>query len=188
MAFRWRADDGPFIVVFGYSIPSSTKNKKHSQLWTASDKTLWICACSQRMIKTIIWRVRWVKTRIILDIRPVWSEFSISPTIRPTLQFQEYIVKTLIWLGGCCLIGFVMYRPCIKRLIWLHQEPQTECFFWLVVLKNNPSVKVWHLFNFYRCHSNKKGHQNRLKKTNCHFGSNFRLWETDILKNRYLHS
>ena len=25
MAFRWRADDGPFIVIFGSSIPSSTK-------------------------------------------------------------------------------------------------------------------------------------------------------------------
>ena len=24
MAFRWRADDGPFIVVFGSSIPSTT--------------------------------------------------------------------------------------------------------------------------------------------------------------------
>ena len=27
MAFRWRADDGPFIAVFGSSIPSSTKKK-----------------------------------------------------------------------------------------------------------------------------------------------------------------
>ena len=26
MAFRWRADDGPFIAVFGCPIPSSTKN------------------------------------------------------------------------------------------------------------------------------------------------------------------
>ena len=25
MAFCWRADDGPFIVVFGFSIPLSTK-------------------------------------------------------------------------------------------------------------------------------------------------------------------
>ena len=24
-AFRWRVDDGPFIVIFGSSIPSSTK-------------------------------------------------------------------------------------------------------------------------------------------------------------------
>ena len=24
MAFRWRADDGPFIAIFGFSIPSST--------------------------------------------------------------------------------------------------------------------------------------------------------------------
>ena len=27
MAFRWRADDGPFIAVFGYSIPLPTKKK-----------------------------------------------------------------------------------------------------------------------------------------------------------------
>ena len=26
MAFRWRADDGPFIAVFGSSIPSSNKS------------------------------------------------------------------------------------------------------------------------------------------------------------------
>ena len=25
MAFRWRADDGPFIVIFGFSIPSTIK-------------------------------------------------------------------------------------------------------------------------------------------------------------------
>ena len=44
MAFRWRVDDGPFIVVFGISIPSSTKKKKRYQVWTPSDKTFWICA------------------------------------------------------------------------------------------------------------------------------------------------
>ena len=38
MAFRWRAEDGPFIVVFGSSIPSSTK--KSYQIRTPSDKTL----------------------------------------------------------------------------------------------------------------------------------------------------
>ena len=27
MAFRWRADDGLFIVIFGSSIPSTTKTK-----------------------------------------------------------------------------------------------------------------------------------------------------------------
>ena len=47
MAFRWRADDGPFIVVFGSFLPSSTKkqNKKKRQSWTPSDKTFWIRAC-----------------------------------------------------------------------------------------------------------------------------------------------
>ena len=28
MAFRWRADDGPLIVIFEFSHPSSTKNQQ----------------------------------------------------------------------------------------------------------------------------------------------------------------
>ena len=44
LKFRWQADDGPFIVVFGSSIPSSTK--KIHQIWTPSDKTFWIRACN----------------------------------------------------------------------------------------------------------------------------------------------
>ena len=42
-AFRWRADDGPFIVIFGSSIPSSTKKNRYQR--TPSDKTSWIRAC-----------------------------------------------------------------------------------------------------------------------------------------------
>ena len=38
MVFCWRADDGPFIVVFGSSHHSSTKKKKQCQSWTPSDK------------------------------------------------------------------------------------------------------------------------------------------------------
>ena len=34
MAFRWQADDGPFIAVFGSYMPSSTKKKKCYQIWT----------------------------------------------------------------------------------------------------------------------------------------------------------
>ena len=33
MAFRWRADDGPLLVLFGSSLPSSCQN------WTPSGKT-----------------------------------------------------------------------------------------------------------------------------------------------------
>ena len=43
MAFRWRADGGPLIVVLGSSLPSSTK--KRCESWTPSDKTFWIRAC-----------------------------------------------------------------------------------------------------------------------------------------------
>ena len=37
-AFRWWADDGPLIIVFGPSLPSSTE--KTSQSWTHSEKKL----------------------------------------------------------------------------------------------------------------------------------------------------
>ena len=37
MVFRWQANDGPFIAIFGYSIPPSTK-KKRNQIWTPSAK------------------------------------------------------------------------------------------------------------------------------------------------------
>ena len=49
MAFRWRADDGPLMVVLGSSLPSSTKKKqkkkKRCQSWIPSDKTFWYRAC-----------------------------------------------------------------------------------------------------------------------------------------------
>ena len=54
MAFHWWADDGPFIVIFGSSITSSTKKiikknkKKRYQIWTPSDITFWIRACIVR--------------------------------------------------------------------------------------------------------------------------------------------
>ena len=41
MALRGRADDGPLIVVFGSSLPLSTK-KRHN--WTPSDKKFLIRA------------------------------------------------------------------------------------------------------------------------------------------------
>ena len=33
MAFRWRADDDPLIVVLGSSLPSSTKKKRKKKLY-----------------------------------------------------------------------------------------------------------------------------------------------------------
>ena len=43
MAFRWRAGDGPLLVVFGFSLPLKTLSDVQS--WTPSDKTFWIRAC-----------------------------------------------------------------------------------------------------------------------------------------------
>ena len=49
MAFRWQADDGQLLVVFGYPLPSSTKKKKRKtkkKQLAPSDKTFWIRACA----------------------------------------------------------------------------------------------------------------------------------------------
>ena len=45
--FRWRADDGPLIVVLGSSLPLQIKKYKikRCQSWTPSDKTFRIRAC-----------------------------------------------------------------------------------------------------------------------------------------------
>ena len=50
MAFRWWTDDGPLIVVFGSSLPSSI-TKKRCQSWTPSDKTFWIRAWATTQYK-----------------------------------------------------------------------------------------------------------------------------------------
>ena len=42
----------------------------------------------------------------------------------------------------------------------------------LVYQKNNPSVKVWHLSNFYCCYSNKNGYKNRLQIEKLPFWTN----------------
>ena len=42
MAFRWRADDGPFSWYI--DSPSLINYKKTYQIWTPSDKTFWIRA------------------------------------------------------------------------------------------------------------------------------------------------
>ena len=49
MAFRWRADDGPLLVVFGSSLLST--KKKRCQSWTPSDKSFWIRAWSLTTIR-----------------------------------------------------------------------------------------------------------------------------------------
>ena len=41
LTFRWRADDGPLLVLFGSSLISS----KRCQSWTPSGKTFWISPC-----------------------------------------------------------------------------------------------------------------------------------------------
>ena len=49
MAFRWRADDGPLIVVSGFFLPSPTNKKKKKknvvEVGTPFDKKFWIRAC-----------------------------------------------------------------------------------------------------------------------------------------------
>ena len=71
-AFRWRADDGPLIVVFGSFLPSSNekinnnnkktkkqkKKNKRYQSWTPSDKAVWIRACFVASIHNILKQMR----------------------------------------------------------------------------------------------------------------------------------
>ena len=56
---------------------------------------------------------------------------------------------------------------CLKGKIWPLLEPKTESCFSPIspkgLLKNGPSVKLWHLFYFFRQYGNKNGQQNRLK-------------------------
>ena len=50
MAFPWRADDGPLLVLFG-SFFSSSKNHVHCHSSTLSGKTFWIRAYNNRWVK-----------------------------------------------------------------------------------------------------------------------------------------
>ena len=57
MAFRWRANDGRLLVVFGS--PTTNKNqKKKRQSWTPSEKTFWITISSSKINKGIchVWQ------------------------------------------------------------------------------------------------------------------------------------
>ena len=56
MAFRWWANDGPLLVVFGSSLPSSLK-KKH-QSWTPCGKIFWIRTCIH-----IVWKQKMVQSK-----------------------------------------------------------------------------------------------------------------------------
>ena len=53
----------------------------------------------------------------------------------------------------------------------------------MVVKKNNPSVKVWHLIKFYGRHSNKNGRQDRLKIEKLSFWTKFKALGDRFLKN-----
>ena len=46
MVFCWQANDGPFIAVFGSSIPPSTENFFFIKFGPPSDKTFWIRPCA----------------------------------------------------------------------------------------------------------------------------------------------
>ena len=46
----------------------------------------------------------------------------------------------------------------------------------LVYEKNNPSVKFWHLYYFYRCYGNKNGQQNMLKIEKMPFQAKFKTF------------
>ena len=51
------------------------------------------------------------------------------------------------------------------------------------LLENDPSVKFWHLFYFFRCYGNKNGRQNRLKIEKLSFWSKFKSFSDPFFKN-----
>ena len=57
MAFLWRADNGPLLVIFWSSLPWSIKKRKRCQSWTPSHKTCWIRTCSvyKAYFSQILW-------------------------------------------------------------------------------------------------------------------------------------
>ena len=50
MAFRWRANDGPLLVLIGSSLPLSPHKKNHCQSWTSSGKSFFIPPCVVKCI------------------------------------------------------------------------------------------------------------------------------------------
>ena len=77
MAFRWRADGCPFIVVSGPSHPSSTK-KKRCQSLTPSNKNFWIRArfsCHNVWCKVTLFLQR-IAIHTTYTVKPVLSGYS----------------------------------------------------------------------------------------------------------------
>ena len=76
-AFCWQTDDGPLLVVFGSSLPSSTKNH---QSGTLSDKTFRICAWS---------------SPFIFQISPYPTAEVLQENLRTRVNWMEYRKVTL---------------------------------------------------------------------------------------------
>ena len=72
----------------------------------------------------------------------------------------------------------------MKGLFWHPSRAETEFRFSPIssVLLNtritHPSVKVWYLFNFYRCYGNKQWLLNMLKTDELHFWTKFEAYQS----------
>ena len=85
MAFRWQTDDVPLIVVFGSSLPSTTK-KKHCQKWIPLSKL----SLMFFVLKLGVY-VRLVKSLLVLS-------FLFIKTVKEVLKKSKSGVKTSITL------------------------------------------------------------------------------------------
>ena len=71
MAFRWQADDGPILVVFG----STHQLKKSCQSWIPSEKAVWIRACTSS-IRQCLYLTVWIQIKLVTFLTGLrsWSK------------------------------------------------------------------------------------------------------------------
>ena len=116
MAFRWRDNGGPLLVVFGSSIPSSTKNKNKIKMldpfWPNLDPPMnqneligaWLCTYEEYGIRMfysktcLTWRVKVLQNAAIwLALSNNWSsnKFLVFVLICRLRQVLLYLLNAL---------------------------------------------------------------------------------------------
>ena len=73
MAFRWQADDGPVIVVFGSSLPSSTKKKKVIKVGPLLTKLSGSAYAMVLMVVNTIWTSDFLSIKCNFLIDPMYT-------------------------------------------------------------------------------------------------------------------
>ena len=132
MAFRWRADDGPLIVVFGS--PSPHQLKKPSQLDTP-DKTFWIRAWVSNGFNPDLDRLSvliWPQTvcrqqKSLLSRNGIWIQNkNYIWVIAVVLLFTECF--RLYWQRHCSspASGYMRWKKATSTMLTDHQQRCTS--------------------------------------------------------------